>query len=328
MKKLICGLLLSVILAVSILPISAASTEEVTGSPAPAPSAPAEGETDGFVWVNRTYELKASDYKSDFSNIFFRMWWQFNNINTEADIAVREIQIWVEGEKLETHTGTSFSKIMVEGESEKLPNVTRSGDGTVSVAKGSACKYTQLQFYTDGYNPLEKGDHTITFRVLVRLENVSDSWDAVLAASDNVFICNFWGDGLRGEYWLTAWDNNTIITKNECTVGSGNNEAFEKPADSEENTTAPTTPDTPETPSLPSDTESDVTAKPPVPTKPVVTEKPSDPTTSAGTESKDASGTQASGTAGGGCASSAAMIPLMLLALCGTVPVFCRKKDH
>lgn len=295
---------------------------ETTPEPAPEPDEP----VGQYVWVNRTYELKQSSFTKDFSTLFFRMWWQFNSNTVGAKISVKEIQIWVDGERLESHTGNSYSRIQVEGESEGKPGeVLRTEDGAVTVKKGDTAKYTQLQFYTDGYNPLEKGDHSVTFRVLVWVGTPSAEWQTILNGSDNVFIANFWGDGISGEYWLTAWDNNTIITLNECRNGTGNDSQFadqtteqptEEPTKPTEEPTKPT-----EGPTTPTEAP---TATTEVPTTP--TEAPSTPESPSGTGGSNETDANTKPEVLG-CESSAAGLSIILV-LCGGAAMLCRKRKH
>ncbi|MDY3863585.1 MAG: hypothetical protein SOZ51_05740 [Eubacteriales bacterium] len=279
-----------------------------------------------YVWVNRTYELKQTSFTKDFSTLFFRMWWQFNSNTVGAKISVKEIQIWADGERLESHTGNSYSRIQVEGESEGKPGeVLRTEDGAVTVKKGDTAKYTQLQFYTDGYNPLEKGNHSVTFRVLVWVGTPSAEWQTILNGSDNVFIANFWGDGISGEYWLTAWDNNTIITLNECRNGTGNDSQFEEKT-TEPPTEEPTTPTEAPTEAPTTPTEAPTEA----PTTP--TETPSTPIEASGTPENPGDGTGKSDETDAndtvlGCESSAAGLSI-ILALCGGAAILCRKRKH
>lgn len=296
--------------------------QEPETTPEPEP----DEEIGQYVWVNRTYELKQSSFTKDFSLLFFRMWWQFNSNTVGAKISVKEIQVWADGERLESHTGNSYSRIQVEGESEGKPGeVLRTEDGAVTVKKGDTAKFTQLQFYTDGYNPLEKGDHSVTFRVLVWVGTPSAEWQTILNGSDNVFIANFWGDGITGEYWLTAWDNNTIITLNECRNGTGNDSQFEEKT-TEPPTEAPSTPT--EAPSTPTEAPSTPTEAPTTPT-----EAPSTPSEAPGTPENPNGGTGESNETGAntkpvlGCESSAAGLSI-ILALCGGAAILCRKRKH
>lgn len=175
---------------------------------------------DGYVWVVRDYELKESQFTAITSDIHVQLWWQFWLADQSAafDVSVKEIQIWIDGEMLDTHMATGDSPIEVEGENEGKPTVERNSSG-VTVKKGTVCKYTQLQYAVASTSSFVMADTTVTVKVLVKVGDAVSEWP-----TDNAFNLGFWGSGISGFNWMaqTGEDGSdgTIVKYDECRNGT------------------------------------------------------------------------------------------------------------
>ncbi len=174
---------------------------------------------DGYVWVVRSYDLKEANFTGITSGFFVRCWWQFwDDAEKKAafDVTVKEVQLWVDDEMLETHLATGDSPIKVEGEENNAPSVTRNENGA-TVKKGTVCTWSQLQFNTDMVEQVVMGDCKLTVRVLMKVGAADPEW--LTAHQDNALIMNFWGSGISGEYWLANAELNPIGYE-ECRTGT------------------------------------------------------------------------------------------------------------
>ena len=162
-----------------------------------------EGE---YVWVSRSFQLTESNFKADESAFNPRLWFVGlggNGQKVPVTVSVKEIVIALaDGTVVESYKQPEWPNT-----GEVDPDmVTKSEETGVTVKKGADITGGWFSMWSNGSNPLPKGNYDMVYKVAIKISDYIPGVDTIPNPSKAMSL-NLWNENLDGEIIIdTSFD--------------------------------------------------------------------------------------------------------------------------